>query len=581
MSGQAEAQKNAGNSLLNSGDVEGAIAAYRLALEIDPTFVPALNNLALALKRTGQRQEGEKLLRKALALAPEDFELHNNLAVLLHEEARLDEAELSYRNALRIRPGDGITNGNFGGLLSQTGRGEEAIAYCLQAADASPDSIAVWSTLGKVLADVGQVEQAMPYLEKAATLPGSGIEQASAYLFALNYPPAMAGGLEWEAYVEFDRRHVQPRLAAGFSHPAKTGAPAKLRLGYVSGALSSHATYFFIIGVLSNHDHSRFEVFLYDTAIAKDGHTAHLASFADTYRDCVGLADRDLAERIHADRLDVLVDLDGHMGTNNAQLAMAWKPAPTQVTWLGYPHSTGSSAVDIWLSDRHITGSGFADPHSERLLLLPDFYMVFDPGPAPEVSPAPVLRNGYLTFGSFNAAKKINDEVLQTWARVVLSVPDARLLIAASPGPAFEQRVSEVLKQAGLAPGRVRFARSCPHPDFLALHHDVDIALDPFPVNGTTTSLFSLWMGLPLLAVAGVSHRARVGLSLMKNLGMAEWVAASPAELPGLARALTADLQRLAELRASLRERVRASPLCDAPKFTRALESLLREAAAG
>jgi len=410
------------------------------------------------------------------------------------------------------------------------------------------------------------------------------------------------GGKGWPAFLEFDRRHVLPRLANRLclspkflpqgQHPdtdevpirlgsARGATSVKLRLGYVSGAFSSHATYFFIIGVLENHDHARFEVVLYDTAIAKDEHTAHLASYADRYRDCAGLADRDLADRIHADQLDVLVDLDGHMGTNNAQLALAWKPAPIQATWLGYPHSTGSSAVDFWLSDRYITGPGFDDPHSERLLLLPDFYMVFDPGPAPAVNQAPVMQNGYLTFGSFNAAKKLNDDVLQIWARTVLAVPDARLLIAASSGPGFEQHATEVLNRTGLSPSRVRFVRTCDHPDFLALHHEVDLALDPFPVNGTTTSLFSLWMGLPLLAVAGTSHRARVSLSLLATLGMSEWVAASPADLPGLARTLTADLQRLTELRASLRERVRGSPLCDAPRFTRALESLLREAASG
>lgn len=576
MAPSAEQLKNEGNRLLNAGQVEAAAAAYRAALEVDPAYVPALNNLGLLLKQTGQRREGESCLRRAIAQDPADYELHNNLAVLLHEEGRLDEALASYGAALRLMPDDGYSNGNYGGLLSQLGRSEEAIDYCRRAAELCPDTVAVWSTLAKVLRDAGQVDAALPVLERARHLPGASGEQLSAYLSALIYPPAMVGGQEWPAYAEFDREHVVPRLRNGFQHQRGAVAGRKIRLGYVSGALRSHATYFFIVGVLAQHDHVLFEVFVYDTALAKDALTARLIPYADHYADCAGLVDRVLAERLHADRLDLLIDLDGHIG-HNAQLALAWKPAPRQFTWLGFPHSSGSSAIDGWLSDRHITGPGFADPHCEQLALLPDFYMVFDPGTTPPVSPLPASRRGFLTFGSFNAPNKLNDDVLRAWAQVVLAVPDAQLLIAASPGPHFEQRVATVLEQAGLARHRVRFARACLHPDFLALHGEADVALDPFPVNGTTTSLFGLWMGVPLLTVAGTSHRARVGLSLLENLGLAEWIAATPADLPQRALALTGDLARLAELRAGLRQQMAASPLCDSERFTRALEAILAD----
>lgn len=576
MSSSAEELKNEGNRLLNGGQVEAAAAAYRAALEVDPAYVPALNNLGLLLKQTGFRLEAESCLRRAISHDPADHELHNNLAVLLHEAGRLDEALLCYGAALRLRPDDGYSNGNYGGLLAQLGRAEEAVDYCRRAAELCPDAVAIWSTLAKVLRDAGQVEAALPVLERARRLPGAAGEQISAYLGALIYPPEMVGGREWPAYAEFDRQHVQPRLANGFRPLRAPVVGRRIRLGYLSGALRSHATYFFIAGVLAQHDHSQFEVFIYDTALAKDALTARLVPFADRYADCAGLADRGLAERIHADRLDLLIDLDGHIG-HNAQLALAWKPAPRQLTWLGFPHSTGSSAIDYWLSDRHIAGPGFADPHSEQLLLMPDFYMVFDAGQAPPVNELPALRRGFLTFGSFNAPNKLNDEVLRRWAEVVLAVPASQLLIASSPGPAFEQRVGAVLAAAGLPAERVRFARAGLHPDFLALHGEADVALDPFPVNGTTTSLFGLWMGLPLLTVAGMSHRARVGLSLLENLGLDEWIVDRPEQLAPRAAALCAELPRLAALRSGLRPRLAASALCDSVRFTRELESRLTE----
>ena len=572
--------KNEGNRLLNTGQVDAAAAAYRAALAVDPDYVPALNNLGLLLKRLGQRRDAEDCLRRAIALTPDDFELHNNLAVLLHEEGRLDAALASYGRALEIMPDDGFARGNFGGLLSQMGRGEEAIPHCRRAAELCPDSVAVWSTLGKVLIDAGQVDEAMPVLLRALQMPDAGGEQFSAYLQALIYPPGNIGGHEWPAYEEFDRRHVQARLAAGLRHLPVADQACRIRLGYLSSALRSHATYFFIVGVLAHHDHTRFEVFVYDATLTKDQLTTRLMPYADHYADCSGLVDRPLAERIHADRLDILIDLDGHIG-HNAQLALAWKPAPLQITWLGFPHSSGSSAIDLWVSDRHIAGAGFADPHCEQLALMPGFYMVFDAGAAPEVSDSPVGRNGFITFGSFNAPNKLNDEVLRTWAKVLLAVAGSQLLIAASPGPQFEQRVSAVLVQAGIPASRLRFARACAHQDFLALHAEADVALDPFPVNGTTTALFGLWMGVPLLTVAGISHRARVGLSLMENLGLPEWIAATPGDLPQRALALTSDWAKMARLRAGLRQRMADSPLCQGAEFTRAFESILANAHQG
>ena len=566
----AEALKNEGNRLLGAGQVEAAIAAYRAALDLDPAYVPALNNLALTLKQTGGRREAEVCLRKAIEVAPDDAELHNNLAVLLHEAGRLDEALLAYGNALDIDPADGFANSNYGGLLSQTGRREPAIEYCRRATVAVPDSVAAWSTLGKVLFDAGRIDEALPVLEWAARMPGAGSEQMSALLYALLYLPGNAGGGEWPAYREFDRDYVLPRRASGF-RGAAPAAVGRLRLGYLSGAIRSHATCFFIGGVFAHHDRAQIEVFLYDTAQARDEVSARLSGRVEHHVDCAYLADRALAERIRADRLDLLIDLDGHIG-HNAQLALAWQPAPRQLAWLGYPHSTGSSAIDYWLTDRHIAGTGQAEPHVEQLVPMPDFYMVFDPGPAPPVTPLPAIRNGFVTFGSFNAPNKLNDDVLQAWAAVLRAVPESRLLVAASPGPDFDQRVLALLGAAGVAAARVRFAATCSHAEFLALHAEADVALDPFPVNGTTTSLFGLWMGLPLLTVAGQSHRARVGLSLMENLGMAEWIAASPDALVDCALRRCADLDGLAALRAGLRERVRQSPLCDGEGFTRNLE---------
>jgi len=370
----------------------------------------------------------------------------------------------------------------------------------------------------------------------------------------------------------------------------------RLRIGYVSDDFRDHVTNCFFEPVLECHAAQgrasvaqgqgrpgataagQFEIFCYDTCPHPDAVTGRLQRLAHHWRPIAGLSDDAVAELVRKDAIDILVDLKGHTD-NHRLLVFARKPAPLQVTWLGYPGTTGLDAMDYWVSDRHIADTGMTDQyHSEQLLRMPDFYMVFRPkaGDMP-VGPLPALTNGHVTFGSFNALAKIGPAVIALWAEVLKAVPGARLLIAAIPEGQARTRLAEQFGRAGIPEERLILKGRAAHEDFLRLHHEVDIVLDAFPYNGTTTSLHDLWMGLPIVTLAGTFHASRVGVSLMTNLGLPELIAQSPADYVRIARDLAADTPRLNALRAGLRERLRASPLMDAARFTRNLEAAYRE----
>jgi predicted O-linked N-acetylglucosamine transferase (SPINDLY family) len=373
-----------------------------------------------------------------------------------------------------------------------------------------------------------------------------------------------------ESLVRFIGPHTNPRILE-----------RKLKIGYVSPDFRSHAVASFIEPVLAHHDQERFEIFAYYNHGQNDMVTQRLRKYCHHWRNIAAMSDEEVAELIREDEIDFLIDLAGHTG-HNRLLVFARKPAPIQVTWLGYPDTTGLSTMDYRITD------GFADPvdmtedfHTEQLIRLPECFSVYHvPEEYPEVSRLPALENGYITFGSFNNFSKTTPEVIALWAKILRSVPDSRLMLKYSglSDSSMKRMVREAFARLDIHPSRVELLGKDPsHVTHLQRYYQLDIALDTFPYCGTTTTCEALWMGVPVITLAGSSHVSRVGSSLMSNLGYTEMIASSQQKYVAIAVGLAPDIDRLSAIREELRDRMADSPLMDSTRFTQHLENAYKE----
>jgi predicted O-linked N-acetylglucosamine transferase (SPINDLY family) len=347
----------------------------------------------------------------------------------------------------------------------------------------------------------------------------------------------------------------------------------------VSPDLRGHVVGLSLLPILANHDRVRFEVFCYSDGARPDDVSAALRAHSDVWRDAGTLSDADLARQVRDDRIDVLVDLTLHM-SNNRMLAFARKPAPVQVTYLGYAATTGLATVDYRIADVHMDPPEEPPDGPEELLRLPACYWAYRPpaGAASlPVGPPPMLRNAFATFGSFNNFRKVNGHTIAAWADVMRKVPASRLLIVLNGGEE-NAHVRAAFERHGVEGDRVRLLPRQSPADYFRLHDEVDISLDPFPYNGGITTLNALWMGVPTVTLAGDRAVARAGLSVLRNLGLDELVTTTPGQYVEALVRLAQDADRLARLRETLRDRLRASALMDEARFTRDLESLYEQA---
>jgi predicted O-linked N-acetylglucosamine transferase (SPINDLY family) len=361
------------------------------------------------------------------------------------------------------------------------------------------------------------------------------------------------------------------------SHGNSRDPERRLRIGYISPDFRHHAT---AVGgtfsLLANHDHREFEVYCYSGVLHPDAVTERLRGHADAWRETAGLSHQRLADLVREDRIDILVDLTMHMAGSRLPV-FARKPAPIQVAWQAYPGTTGVSTIDYRLTDPFLDPPGQHDAfYTEESVRLPDGFWCYDPlAEDLPVNDLPAMKNGHLTLGCLNNFSKINEGVLALWARVLQAVPASRLLLLAPPGCARE-RVANTLQEYGIARERVEFTGRLPRMEYLKLHNRIDLGLDPFPYNGHVTSLDAFWMGVPTATLVGERAAGRAGWSQLCNLGLEELAATTPEHYIEIVSGLAGDLERLAGLRRTLRERMRASPLMDGPRFARNVESAYR-----
>jgi predicted O-linked N-acetylglucosamine transferase (SPINDLY family) len=569
------AHNNLGNALLLDRQPDPAMAQLRRTVARWPDYADAWYNLGNAAFSGSRFQEAAEAYQRALALVPDHLPARNNLGNVLQALGRNEEALDCYLEALRLDPGfvDGYNNASA--AARALGRMDEAVRLLEAAVAARPDYPASHCNLGNLLKDIGRMDEAVRSYRQALALdPGDTVSHSN-LAYAVSFLPGFDAQAILRENLDWNRAHALPALAP--RHRNDPDPERRLRIGYVSPDFREHCQSLFTIPLFSHHDHSRFEIFCYAKVPKPDAITRRIAGMADGWRDTQAQTDQEVAERVAADRIDLLVDLTQHM-SNGRPLLFTRKPAPVQAAWLAYPGTTGLAAMDYRLTDPYLDPPGEHDDwYSEASIRLPDTYWCYDPLTAePQPGPLPALRNGFVTFGSLNNFCKVNAAVLDLWARVLSAVPGSRLLLLAQPG-AHRQRVLDRLAEGGVAPGRVTFAPFQPRQDYLALHQQVDLGLDTFPYNGHTTSLDAYWMGVPVVTRTGATVVGRAGWSQLSNLDLRELAADSDETFIQIATGLAQDLPRLAQLRAGLRARMEASPLMDGERFTRNLEAAYRK----
>ncbi|MDP3086806.1 MAG: tetratricopeptide repeat protein [Methylotenera sp.] len=528
----------------DEGFFSEAEACYRRAIELDPDYWLAYNNLGLVWHRMERHKDSEQAFEKAIELHPEEALLYSNLGLTLGALGQLKKAELTLKKAVEISPE--YVNAHINLCINYIGQGrlEEAEAECFEALKYDPASNKARSNL----------------------------------LFAMNYSGHHSAEYRLQQALEFDNvvtGKVEQAYTSWQSHPDSR----RLRIGLMSGDLRQHPVAYFLENWVRNVDFSQFELIAYLTDTREDAFTGRIKPNFSHWKSLVGLTDQAAAELIHDDGIDILLDLSGHTSGNRLQI-LAWKPAPIQVSWLGYFATTGMKCVDYFIADEVGVPAGGDANFVEKIKYLPDTRLCFTaPHVATDVSALPALTNGYITFASFQTLAKAGDDVLALWADVMLALPDAKLRWQCKSFGDADVTVDMISRFAklGISADRLTLLGSVSREDYFLAHHEVDVILDTFPYPGGTTTCEALWMGVPTLTLAGGSLIARQGASMLSAAGLADWIAETKAEYLSKALALCSDFNQLANLRAKLRAQVLASPLFDAKRFAKNMETALWE----
>jgi predicted O-linked N-acetylglucosamine transferase (SPINDLY family) len=546
MSADADAYFKRGLTLAEQGKYEDAVANYQQVLLLQPNSVAARNNLGNVFMWQGKLAEAVDSFRQALRCNPQSVDANYNLGRVLEKQEKLDEALAQFYQVVRLNEDHAGAYLSLGSVLKELGRPEDAIAAFRSALQIKPDA-----------ADAPLIH--------------------SNVVYTLNYHPASTARTIQEECARWNGQYAEPCKKLVAPHANDPNPDRRLRIGYVSPDFRDHVDSFFTVPLLSNHDHRQHEIFCYANVKQPDHVTQRLRRYADGWRSTVGMSDQYLADLVRKDQIDILVDLKVHTA-HNRLLTFARKPAPVQVTWLGYPGTTGLSVMDYRLTDRYLDPPGLFDAfYSEECIRLPDTFWCYDPlTDQPLVNSLPALANGVITFGCLNSFCKVNDGCLALWADVLQAVPHSRLLLRAPPGQIREHTLAR-LGERGVAEARVEFVQRVPRQDYLRCYHRIDLGLDPLPYNGHTTSLDAFWMGVPTLTLVGKMVVGRAGWSQLCNLGLQHLAVETPAEYVALAARLAGDLPGLQQLRSTLRQLMQQSPLMDGRRFTQHVEQAYRQ----
>jgi predicted O-linked N-acetylglucosamine transferase (SPINDLY family) len=535
-----EAHNTLGVIYAQRNQLAEAIEEFRTAVRLHPSYAKAYSNLGAALRKGGHCEEAVFALQKAVELDPQLVEAYNNLGIAFKSAGHLAQAAQAYEKALSLRPG-----------LS-----------------------AISNNLANVYKDAGQLDQAIACYRRAVQLSGDNCNAHNNLVYCIQFHPGYDAAAIFREQRAWNERHAKPLAKFIRPHANDRSPERRLRIGYVSAYFYNQAEAFYVLPLLEAHDHEQFEIHCYASVVRPDEITVRHRRAADVWHDVLSDSDAELAERIAADQIDVLVDLTMHL-SDSRLLAFARKPAPVQVTWLAYPGGTGMDAMDYRITDQYIDPADAQPPcYSERSIRLGDCWCCYDPLID---TPAAAPRDGAcVTFGSVSNPGKLNEPLLRLWAGALLAVCNSRLLLQTISSE-HSARITELMGSMGIGAQRLEFVGRQLRAQYLRFYDRIDICLDPLPFNGNTTTLDALWMGVPVVSLAGQRAASRTGLSILKNAGLGELAAQTPEEFLKIATDLAGDSDRRAELRSTLRQRLIASPLMDYGRFARNMESAYRQ----
>jgi protein O-GlcNAc transferase len=521
--------------------------------------------------------EAEGFFRGAIGVKPDYVEARNNLGIVLRKQERFGQAVEAYDEALKFRPEDADILNNLGNALQDAGEGARAVETYRRALVIRPGYPEFLHNLALALQIQGSAREAAEIFGKLARLAPEPTFHTNR-LFTLHFDPDASAKQIFEEHLEWDRRFAAPLRGEIRGHQNNRDPSWKLRVGYVSGDFRRHSVAFFIQPLLANHDREKFEIVAYSTSTRTDDITEKARQNVALWRDISEIDVAEAAEMVRSDQIDILVDLAGHT-EGSRLLVFARKPAPVQVSYLGYSDTTGLSVIDYRLSDGYLDPPGAEKFYSERLIRLPRTFACYrPPEDAPGVSASPAASSGGVTFASFNNISKVNPRLLDCWAQIVSQVSGSRFLMAAHGMQSRETRgrVESIFGKYGVSADRLRLLPRQSWEEYFALHHQCDILLDTFPVCGHTVTCHALWMGLPVITLGGKTCSQRLGVSVLSNLNLESLIARDLGEYQRVAAELGKDIPRLVEMRGSLRQRMVDSPLMDARGLAREIEGAYR-----
>jgi predicted O-linked N-acetylglucosamine transferase (SPINDLY family) len=575
----AEAYNNLGNILNEQGKLIEAEESFKKAITLKPGYFEVYYNMGIMFNDQRKYKEAELSYKKALTLKPDHIETHNNLGNTFKEQGKFDAAEANYKKALTLKPDHVEVHNNLGCMLNEQGKFVEAEISFRKAITLNSDYTEAYSNLGNTLQGLGKIEEAIENYDKAIKVK---IDYSNAYHnknLCLNYSSSYSPLYVYRQHLKFEKQFGEIKTKPTHRVNIIKKPNERLRIGYVSGDFREHSVAYFFKPLLENHNDHVVETFCYYNNIFVDKMTKNLMKASDHWRSIFGITNFEVSKMIKSDKIDILVDLSGHTDNNNL-LAFAQKPAPIQVTWLGYPNTTGLSAIDYRFTDLITDPIGETDKiHSEKLFRLANGFLCFQGNKKVLFqSELPQSHKDYITFGSFNNSSKITPEVIKIWSKILHLVPKSRLILKCSKFKYNKDHFFKLFKSKDLTQDRIHLYEHVPSTnDHLKLYNSIDIGLDPFPYNGTTTTCEALWMGVPVITLLGDRHAGRVGASILTNVGLKDFIARDIDSYIKLAVEISANTKYLKEIRKTLRKKMLKARLCDAHSFAKDIESAYKE----
>lgn len=564
-----------GTEKMTQGLVEEAIRLYERAVAVYPTCTEALYNLGVAYSNLDEIDKAIFAYRCTIQQDGGCAEALNNLGVLYRKQGHMELALQSYEAAIKARPNFPQGLNNLAVMYTQQGRASLALNLLRAAIMADAEYAEAWNNLGVLQRDIGDAEEAIRSYRKCSYIEPDDRNAGQNLLLGLNYLYDGDGVCVWDAHATWATRFQALYPPMPQCDVEERIRHKKIKVGYVTPDLFVHSVSFFAEAPICHHDMDLFDVNVYSVCVNPDQKTQRLHKQLEqaggTWKHVTHLSEQELAELIREDEIDILFDLTGHTA-NNRLGTFAIKPAPVQVTWIGYPNTTGLTTMDYRITDNICDPKHTTQKFSEELVRLPTCFLCYTPCPeAPDVAPLPADSSGFITFGSFNALAKQTIDVLETWSRILHSVPNSRIVLKNKPFAcdSVRQKYWQIFEGYGISRTRVDLLPLARNTEaHLKQYSMIDVCLDPFPYAGTTTTVEALYMGVPCLTMRGKGHAHNVGVSLITCVGLGEeWIADSKSDYISKAHAISGDISALRQLRATLRDAVSSSSLCDVSFF--------------